>query len=125
MSNMRKILLVDDDVLSSHTFKMILESILSNDYNIYSLYSGINVVEEIEKNQYGVVFLDNKLPGKDGLSILEEISRKKIDVKVVFLTGFDDEELIEKALQLGAVDYIPKGNTDINRIIDVVNTVCK
>lgn len=122
MSSVHKILLVDDDILSVETLKMLLENILSKEFVIKSTYSGNNALDEIINESFDVIFLDNKLPDRDGLSILEEIKSRKISSKVIFLTGFNDEEIVEKALKLGALEVLPKGNTDINKLIDVVNT---
>jgi DNA-binding NarL/FixJ family response regulator len=118
-----KILIVDDVELSTRTLKHLLENILTGEYDIDVLHHGDVVVDEIERNGYNLVFLDNRLPGKDGLSILKEIRQKDIDTNVIFLTGYSDEETAVKAMKLGAKDYIPKGNLDVQRLLEAINEV--
>lgn len=118
-----KILIVDDDELSTRSLKLLLENVLSEKYEIYTLNTGEVAVEEIERNLYDIVFLDNKLPGKSGLSILKEIGRKNIRTNVIFLTGYSDEETAVKAMKLGAKDYIAKGNLDVERLIEAINEI--
>ena len=120
MSSIHKILLVDDDVLSVESLKLLLESIIPKEYLLESIYTGTNVVESIMNNSYEIIFLDNILPDRDGISILEEINRKNIKAKIIFLTGLNDEELIERAFKLGALEVLPKGNIEISRLIDIV-----
>ncbi len=118
-----RILIVDDEELSTETLKLLLENILTSDYKIDVLYSGDEVVQEIQNNGYHIVFLDNKLPGKDGLSILKEIKARNIDTNIIFLTGYSDEETAVKAMKLDAKDYIPKGNLDVQRLLEAINGI--
>ena len=117
-----KLLIVDDDELSNITLKSLLETILDNKYEIKSLFTGNDVLEEIENNRYQIVILDEKLPGMSGIKILEEIKRKDLKTNVIFLTGYG-EEIIEKAKNLGAVDFISKGEYDLGRLIDIINNI--
>ena len=119
-----RLLLVDDDELSNETLKSLLEASLDNRYEIRSLYSGNGVIEEIVLNNPELVILDEKLPGMNGIEILEEINRKKLETKTIFLTGYGDEDTIEKAMKLGAVDFISKGNYDLEKLIQVIKKTC-
>ncbi|TFH15777.1 response regulator [Candidatus Bathyarchaeota archaeon] len=118
-----KIVIIDDDELSNESLKLLLADVLSHKIEIHSLYSGKNAISEIEKNNYDIVFLDNKLPDISGLDILKEIKRKNIVTNVIFLTGYSDEQLAVKAMKLGATDYISKGDLDVSRLIEAVNEV--
>lgn len=118
-----KILIVDDDELSNDSLRMLLMEILSNKAEISSLNTGNMVIQSIVKNRFDIVFLDNKLPDKSGLSILREIKEKNIDTNIIFITGFSDEQLAVKAMKLGARDYIAKGNMDVNRLLEAINDI--
>jgi DNA-binding NarL/FixJ family response regulator len=118
-----KILIVDDDELHTQSLKLLLENILSINLQINTLNTGHEVIEEIKKEKYDIVFLDNKLPGKNGINILRDIKRSNIKTNVIFLTGFSDEELAVRAMKLGAKDYIAKGNLDVKRLIEAVNEI--
>jgi len=123
LKNKINILIAEDDKLSNESLRLLLEDILSEKYEIHSLYSGELVVEEIEKNKYDIVFLDNNLPGKNGISILKELKNRNIQTNVIFLTGFSDEEIAVKAMKLGAKDFIAKGYLDVPRLIEAINEI--
>ena len=62
------------------------------------------IQRNIEKNRYKIVILDEKLPDISGIEILEEMNRNNIKTNIIFLTGYGDEETMEKAMKLGAID---------------------
>jgi PAS domain S-box-containing protein/putative nucleotidyltransferase with HDIG domain len=58
---------------------------------------------------YDVIMLDYRLPGKNGLELLEELRRdKNFALPVIIVTGQGDQEAVSKAHQLGAIDYLIK-----------------
>ena len=118
-----QILIVDDDELFSESLSMLLKEILTKKSCFEFAYSGNTALELLENNQFDIVFLDNKLPDRNGLTILNEIRRKKISTNVIIITGFSDEEIAVKAMKMGAVDYISKGNIDIPRLSESLNDI--
>ena len=121
MKGQLKILIIDDDELGNETLKLLLKDILTQKVDVDSIYSGKNAVSLIEQNKYDLVFLDNKLPDITGLEVLKQIKEKNIKTSVIFITGFSDEQLAVKAMKLGAIDYISKGNMDVSRLLEAVN----
>lgn len=69
---------------------------------------GVTTLEEVEKKKPDVLFSDIRMPGYTGLELLEHIQEKKLDVKVVFVSGYAEFTYAQKALSLGAVDYLLK-----------------
>jgi len=70
---------------------------------------GSEVVELVETTQPDVVLLDLQLPRKGGFECLHELRERTPDVKVIILSGNDDQGSIDRALELGAVCFIGKG----------------
>ena len=70
--------------------------------------SGREGLEKVVSKYYDVILLDYKLPDINGLEILEEIKKKKIDIPIIMLTGADDRRTAVEAMKLGAFDYIVK-----------------
>lgn len=62
----------------------------------------------IRQHEYDVVVSDIRLPGLDGLALLEECHRIQPDTPVVLITGHGDIELEEKAARLGAYAFLHK-----------------
>ena len=61
----------------------------------------------VEDRSYDLVLLDLVLPGIDGIDLMKAI-REKVDVPVIFLSAYGRDEVVAKALEMGAADYIVK-----------------
>jgi two-component system, OmpR family, manganese sensing response regulator len=100
-----KILLVDDDVqLVSQ-----LEQFLKNaNHAVDFCGDGQDAMQLIALSTYDLLILDWSLPGMSGPEICTQYRSRGGQAAVLFLTGRDDIESLEKALQLGADDYVSK-----------------
>ena len=101
-----KILIVDDQI---GTVAFLYDFFTGKDYNVLQATSGRKAVQLVKKEAPDIVLLDVKLGwGRDGIQTLKEIKEIAPDVRVVMMTGVDDDETIEEAYSLGADDYIIK-----------------
>ena len=105
MKTKAKILVVDDEEAVG---KMLEKFLTKEGYEVSIALNGKEAIKEVEKEQPQIVFLDIRLPGEDGISVLKTI--KKIDKKicVIMITAIKDDEIGKKCLDLGASDYITK-----------------
>ncbi len=106
-----KILIVDDDKLVAMSLKTIVES----DKDIEVLATGNDGAEAIrlyEEHQPDVLLMDIRMAGMTGLEAGEDILKKHSDAKILYLTTFNDDEYIVKALTIGAKGYIIKQDFD-------------
>ena len=116
-----KVLVVDDDSLVA----MSLKTILSSDSEIEVVGTGssgneaIKLYDEFEPD---VLLMDIRMAGMTGLEAGTEIVEKHKDAKILYLTTFNDDEYIIKAISLGAKGYIIK--QDFDSIIPAVKAVC-
>ena len=116
-----KVLVVDDDSLVA----MSLKTILSSDSEIEVVGTGssgneaIKLYDEFEPD---VLLMDIRMAGMTGLEAGAEIVKKHKDAKILYLTTFNDDEYIIKAISLGAKGYIIK--QDFDSIIPAVKAVC-
>lgn len=90
-------------------------------------YNGIEILQILEDQEPDVLLLDIIMPHLDGLAVLEKLqeSGRLSNLKVIMLTGFGQEEITRKAVELGATYYILKPfDMDVlaNRIIQLVNS---
>jgi DNA-binding NtrC family response regulator len=69
---------------------------------------GAEALRAMEQRPFDVVLLDLRMPGADGLAVLEEIKQKWPASEVVVITGYPTIESAKQALQLGAYDYLAK-----------------
>jgi signal transduction histidine kinase len=70
--------------------------------------TGEEGIEIIEKEMPDIILLDNKLPGIQGIEVLEYVKKKLYDIVVVMITSYASLELAVKATRDGAYDFIPK-----------------
>ncbi|MDI6735056.1 MAG: response regulator [bacterium] len=116
---MAKILIVDDE----RDLGYLLGSVLKLEgYQITFVLDGYKAIEEIKKTHYDLVLMDIRLPGINGVETFMQIKKIDHDVKVVMMTGFSVEDLIEKALREGAYACIHKP-FDLQKVIEIVQKV--
>lgn len=78
------------------------------DFNLIEVETGENALEHIDGGNVDIVLLDNKLPGIDGIEVLEYINKKEIDCSVMMITSYASLELAIKATNNGAYNFVPK-----------------
>jgi len=100
-----KVLLIDDDGLILAT---LTRSLKKQGYEVLADSKGQDVLALANSFHPDVVLLDIRLPGKNGIEILKEITESRIDTKVIMLTSDNTAETAIKAMRLGAVDYLAK-----------------
>lgn len=100
-----KILWVDDeiDLLKPHI--MFLES---KNYNVQTCKSGTEALEEIENENFDIIFLDENMPGLTGLETLAEIKEKRETIPIVMITKSEEEYIMEEAIGSKIADYLIK-----------------
>ncbi|MCR5632583.1 MAG: response regulator transcription factor [Eubacterium sp.] len=106
-----KVVIIDDDKLVATSLKTIVES----DPGIEVLAtgsSGQEAIELYEEFKPDVLLTDIRMEGMSGLEAGETILEKHKDAKLLYLTTFNDDEYIVKALSIGAKGYIIKQDFD-------------
>ncbi|NQT89678.1 MAG: response regulator [Candidatus Omnitrophica bacterium] len=115
-----KILVVDDETDALELFK---DLFASKGYEVECAPGGMEALALVEKSNIDVVLLDINMPVIDGIETLAKLKQKKPDLPVVMLTAYGyDEELVNKALGLGASGYISK-NLPLAQIVHTFKTV--
>ncbi len=99
-----KILIVDDEM----AIGKVLDTVFSNKgYETKWISSAENISKEVEEFKPDLVLLDVNMPGKSGFEALREI-RQNSNIPVIMITVLSQEFNIDKAYELGAVDYVVK-----------------
>lgn len=105
MKEKRNVLVVDDEKKIAETIRRYLVSV---GYKADTASSGEDAMKKLKKGLHGIVILDIMLPGIDGVETVKKLRSIKADVKIIMLSGIDDEDLAAKSLRYGATDYICK-----------------
>jgi DNA-binding NarL/FixJ family response regulator len=114
-----KILIVDDHELMRSGLRLLVESCLGHDVEEAS--SAAEALEAVGADPPDVVFLDVRMPGHDGLWVLERLREDAPDVPVVMLSTFDESEHIQAALARGAAGYVLK-EASVKQVAEAVET---
>ena len=104
-----KVMVVDDSPFMQRVLKKLLES--DPDIEVIETASdGIDMLEKLKKVRPDVITLDVEMPKMDGLKALEKIMEMKDPIPVIMVSSLTTEgaETTLKALELGAIDFIPK-----------------
>ncbi len=105
MNKAQKILWVDDEIESLKPHILFLEK---KGYSFKTASSGDDAIELVLKEQFDLILLDEMMPGKDGLTTLEEIKDISPHLPVVMVTKSEEESLMEDALGQKIDDYLVK-----------------
>jgi len=111
-----KVLVVDDEPGIRSGVTRILKTFQVNypfmdeDYafEVIEAASGEDGIEIIDRDKPDIVLLDNKLPGIQGIDVLEYIRNKRYDIVVAMITSYASLDVAVKAHKFGATDFIPK-----------------
>lgn len=113
---MEKILIIDDE----RSIRNTLQEILSlEDFKVSVAENGKEGIDKIKKESPQVVMCDIKMPGMDGIELLETISNSHPELPIIMISGHGDIETAVESLKKGAFDYLQKP-LDLNRVLVTV-----
>jgi len=102
---MHKILIIDDD----KGLRTVLSDLVKSEgYEAFTAGNGKVALKEISTHSPDIVLLDIRLPGVDGMTILERIREIDKHIIIIMMTGHGDIKDAVRAIKLGAFDYITK-----------------
>jgi len=105
MDKKMNIMIVDDELIVReslfHWFK-------KYGHAVDTASSGFEALDKLEKDPFQLLFVDIKMPGMDGLELLEKVTEEYPDTMVVIITAYGSIESAVKAMRIGASDYLLK-----------------
>ncbi|MBL6618864.1 MAG: sigma-54-dependent Fis family transcriptional regulator [Flavobacteriales bacterium] len=110
---MSRILIIDDERLIRHALRDILEY---EKHEVAEAEDGVAGLKSAMEGKFDAVFCDVKMPGKDGVEVVEALTLKGVETPVIIMTGHASVELAVEALKAGAYDFIEKP-LDLNRVL--------
>jgi len=114
-----KILVVDDDQDFAENMADTLEL---KGHKVELAFSGEEAVEKFLKDDFDIAFMDVKLPGKNGVESFLEIRKLKPHVKVVMMTAYSVKQLLEEAVENGALGVLDKP-FDMKSVLEMLNRI--
>jgi len=107
------ILIIDDERAIRNSLKEILGD---EGYDVDVAESGAAALEMVDKEKYNVIFCDIKMPGMDGVEVLDKMIADGVESAIVMISGHGDIETAVDCIKKGAFDFIQKP-LDLNRVL--------
>ena len=102
-----RVIIVDDNYEHLAGIKELIE--IESDFDVVATATSASVaISLIKKYRPEIVLMDINMPEKDGLTAIAEIEKLDLGVRIIALTGYDDPDLIFRAMKIGAKGYILK-----------------
>lgn len=110
---MAKILIIDDERAIRRALREILEF---EKFEVDEAENGKQGVDKSKSELYDIIFCDIKMPEMDGMEVLDELLKSKVETPVIMISGHGNIETAVQAIKKGAYDFIEKP-LDLNRIL--------
>ena len=101
----KTVLVVDDEPVIQQLFQSIFKG---PDYEVTVAGDGVQAFEKIQAYDYDMLILDLRLPGLDGMTLVDKVHGAQKDPIIIIITGAADIDTAKEALRKGCFDYIPK-----------------
>jgi len=99
------ILVVDDELIVRES---LTKWFREDGFRVDSAPDAAEALRKLQASKWNIMFVDIKMPGMDGIELLERVRKISKDIKVIIITAFASVESAVKALKEGAFDYITK-----------------
>ncbi|MGZ7044517.1 MAG: response regulator, partial [Methanobacterium sp.] len=107
------VLLIEDNIADAALIREMLKEAPNQRFNLYNSQRLNEGLENLKKEDIDVILLDLNLPDSHGLETFKK-AKEGIEIPIVILSAYDDEDAAIKAVKGEAQDYLIKGNVDSN-----------
>ena len=114
-------LIIDDETLVLESCRKVFEA---EDYDVVCTASPKEGLRLASDSKFDVILCDWKMPGFDGMDVVEELDRRTPESTLVMISGYPAVERATEAMKRGAMDYVAKPFKP-EEIVDVVNRAQK
>ena len=121
MSDAIQVLLIDDEKIFVESLTKVLKK---RGMEVRAAYDGPTALEAHSAEEADVIVLDLRMPGMDGLAVLNEIRRRDTLTPVILLTGHIDIDRVTQVLNKGATEVLLKP-CPIDTLISAIENACE
>ena len=118
------ILIVDDEEIVRRTLTSILNRL---GHTTDCAQDGLSGKEVLKNKKYDAAFIDMRMPGIDGMSLLKWSRQEQLNLPIIIMTGHGDEKARDEALQSGAFVFLKKPFSilEIKRLIEKIQDMSR
>lgn len=116
-----KILIVDDDRAIRNSLGEIL---MDEGYEVAKAEDGPAALKAVEEDRFDVIFCDIKMPGMDGVELLDKFMEMNLDAAVVMISGHGDISTAVECIKKGAFDFVEKP-LDLQRLLITIKNAAE
>jgi len=102
---MKPILVVEDESIVRESLR---DWLTDEGYPVETVEHGEEALKVIGEQDFSLLILDMRLPGKSGLEVLREAKAQRPKINSIIITAYPSVETVREAMKLGAVDYLTK-----------------
>lgn len=117
-NNKKKILIIEDE---KALLDVLSKKIKGEGFDVITAKDGQDGLEKIKKDKPDLIVLDMMLPKIDGFGVLEKIKKDKVNIPVVIVSNSGQPVDIDRALKLGASDYLIKTELEPADVIEKIH----
>jgi CheY-like chemotaxis protein len=100
----KRILVVDD----SEVIQEVLREFFRQDYTVDTVGNAASALTAVVEHKPNAILIDVRMPGLDGLTLLEKLRDLGVQTPIFMMTGYDSKEVALEAMKRGANGYLPK-----------------
>lgn len=105
---MLRVVIIDDEELSKQGLRQLVESKWEQFVVVGEASDGAEGLRMVQEKMPDVLITDIKMPHMDGLEMLRSINEIDRDIKTIIVSGHDNFEYAQRAIRMGAIDYVLK-----------------
>jgi acetyl-CoA synthetase len=113
----KKILIADDEEIIRES---LTDWLTDKGYQVTVAEDGDQTLKLLKESSFGVVVLDVRMPGKDGITVLEEARQFQPDLRYIIISGYPSVDTMTKGIRVGATGFLvkPFDPEELEKLID-------
>lgn len=105
-TNVRRILIVEDNERSGQQMKHLLEQ--DPHLDVETTADGAVALDRLSERNYSILITDLRMPHLDGMDLIKQVQKRRLPVTIIVVTGHGSIEEAVQAIRLGAYDFLTK-----------------
>lgn len=115
------VLIIDDEIKLTQSLTFTLKHA---GMNCLTAHNGADGLRIAEREKPDIILLDIRMPGRNGIEVLDQLCSEMPEIPVIMMSAFDDTKDAVTAIKMGAIDYVSKP-FDVDELIHLVEEISK